>query len=208
MELSPRQRTAVFIAVVAALAALGYYLVVPAVTHSHKAASAPSSTPSAAATEQTQAAPTVQASAAAAGGPDIYAWLPFTQQNLAAAASVAVRFSVDYNTFTYTESAADYTGAMGGLVTGQLAGTLRAVYQTPGVAKLRTSQKQVSTGTAVISSLRAFGPSSLTFVVTAGQRLATSHGTSTASTQYAVTVTGSGGSWQVSDIELQSAGNQ
>ena len=207
MELSPRQRTAVFIAVVAALAALGYYLVVPAVTHSHKAASAPSSTPSAAATEQTQAAPTVQASAAAAGGPDIYAWLPFTQQNLAAAASVAVRFSVDYNTFTYTESAADYTGAMGGLVTGQLAGTLRAVYQTPGVAKLRTSQKQVSTGTAVISSLRAFGPSSLTFVVTAGQRLATSHGTSTASTQYAVTVTGSGGSWQVSDIELQSAGN-
>jgi hypothetical protein len=207
VELSPRQRTAVFIAVVAALAALGYYLVVPAVTHSHKAASAPSGTPSAAGTEQTQAAPTVQASAAAAGGPDIYAWLPFTQQNLATAASVAVRFSVDYNTFTYTESAADYTGAMGGLVTGQLAGTLRAVYQTPGVAKLRASQKQVSTGTAVISSLRAFGPSSLTFVVTAGQRLATSKGTSTASTQYAVTVTGSGGSWQVSDIELQSAGN-
>jgi len=211
VELSPRQRTAVFIAVVVALAALGYYLVVPAVTHSHgsaqNAASTPASTPSA--TEQTQtAAPTIQASAAAAGGPDIYAWLPFTQQNLAAAASVAVRFSVDYNTFTYTESATDYTGAMGGLVTSQLAGTLRGVYQTPGVAKLRTSQKQVSTGTAVISSLRAFGPSSLTFIVTAGQRLATSDGTSTASTQYAVTVTGSGSSWQVSDIELQSAGNE
>ena len=211
MELSPRQRTAVFIAVVVALAALGYYLVVPAVTHSHgsaqNAASTPASTPSA--TEQTQAAaPTIQASAAAAGGPDIYAWLPFTQQNLAVAAAVAVRFSVDYNTFTYTESATDYVGAMGGLVTSQLAGTLRDVYQTPGVAKLRTSQKQVSTGTAVISSLRAFGPSSLTFVVTAGQRLATSDGTSTATTQYAVTVTGSGSSWQVSDIELQSAGNE
>jgi hypothetical protein len=211
VELSPRQRTAVFIGVVIALAALGYYLVVPAVTHSHgsaHAASTPASTPSAAATEQTQAAaPTIQASAAAAGGPDIYAWLPFTQQNLAVAAAVAVRFSVDYNTFTYTESATDYVGAMGGLVTSQLAGTLRDVYQTPGVAKLRTSQKQVSTGTAVISSLRAFGPSSMTFIVTAGQRLATSHGTSTASTQYAVTVTGSGGSWQVSDIELESAGN-
>jgi hypothetical protein len=212
VELSPRQRTAVFIAVVAALAALGYYLVAPAVTHSHGSANAaattPASSPSAAATQQTQAAaPTIQASAAAAGGPDIYAWLPFTQQNLAAAASVAVRFSVDYNTFTYTESATDYTGAMGGLVTGELAGTLRAVYQTPGVAKLRTSQKQVSSGTAVISSLRAFGPSSLTFVVTAGQRLATSDGASTASTQYAVTVTGSGSSWQVSDIELESAGN-
>ena len=212
MELSPRQRTAVFIGVVIALAALGYYLVVPAVTHSHgsaRAAATPASTPSAAATEQTQApAPTIQASAAAAGGPDIYAWLPFTQQNLAAAAAVAVRFSVDYNTFTYTESAADYVSAMGSLVTSQLAGTMRDVYQTPGVAKLRTSQKQVSTGTAVISSLRAFGPASMTFIVTAGQRLATSHGTSTASTQYAVTVTGSGGSWQVSDIELESAGNR
>ena len=212
MELSPRQRTAVFIGVVIALAALGYYLVVPAAAHSRgsaqNSASTPPSTPSAAATEQTQAAaPTIQASAAAAGGPDIYAWLPFTQQNLAAAAAVAVRFSIDYNTFTYTESATDYTGAMGGLVTSQLAGTLRAVYQTPGVAKLRTSQKQVSSGTAAINSLRAFGPSSMTFIVTAGQRLATSHGTSTASTQYAVTVTGSGGSWQVSDIELESAGN-
>jgi hypothetical protein len=211
VELSPRQRTAVFIGVVIALAALGYYLVVPAVTHSHgsaQAASTPAGTPSSPAIEQTQApAPTIQASAAAAGGPDIYAWLPFTQQNLAAAAAVAVRFSVDYNTFTYTESATAYVGAMGDLVTGQLAGTLRDVYQTPGVAKLRTSQKQVSTGTAVISSLRAFGPSSMTFIVTAGQRLATSDGTSTASTQYAVTVTGSGGSWQVSDIELESAGN-
>ena len=213
MELSPRQRIAVFIGVVIALAALGYYLVVPAVTHSHgsanAAASTPAGTPSAAApATTTQAPPAVQASAAAAGGPDIYAWLPFTQQNLAAAASVAVRFGVDYNTFTYTESATDYVGAMGDLVTSQLAGTLRAVYQTPGVAKLRNSQKQVSSGTAVISSLRAFGPSSLTFILTAGQRLATSNGTSNASTQYAVTVTGSGSSWQVSDIELESAGNE
>ena len=102
---------------------------------------------------------------------------------------------------------ADYVGAMGGLITGPLATTLRAAYQTPGVAQLRKSQKQVSTGTAVISSLRAFGPSSMTFIVTAGQRLATANGTSSGSTQYAVTVTGSGSSWQVSDIELESAGN-
>ena len=209
MELSPRQRIAVFIGVVIALAALGYYLVVPAMNHrsANAGASTPASTPSAAAPATTTQAPPVQASAAAEGGPDIYAWLPFTQQNLAAAASVAVRFGVDYNTFTYTESATDYVGAMADLVTSQLAGTLRAVYQTPGVAKLRNSQKQVSSGTAVISSLRAFGPSSLTFILTAGQRLATSNGTSNASTQYAVTVTGSGSSWQVSDIELESAGN-
>ena len=206
MELSPRQRSAVFAVVVIVLAALGYYVVVPAVTHAGTPAASPTASPSAAAPESAPA-PTVTAPAADAGGVDIYAWLPFTQQDLAAAASVAVRFSVDYNTFTYTESAADYVGAMGGLITGQLATTLRAAYQTPGVAKLRTSQKQVSTGTAVISALRAFGASSLTFIVTAGQRLATANGTSSGSTQYAVTVTGSGSSWQVSDIELESAGN-
>jgi hypothetical protein len=208
VDLSPGQRRAVFAAVVIALVALGYYLVVPAVTHSRaRAAPSPTATPSATAPDVTPA-PAVAASAADANGPDIYAWLPFTQQNLAAAASVAVRFSIDYNTFTYTESAADYVGTMGGLITGQLASTLRAAYQTPGVASLRTSQQQVSTGTAAINSLRAFGPASMTFIVTAGQRLATTHGTSSGSTRYAVTVTGSGSSWQVSDIELESAGNQ
>jgi hypothetical protein len=207
VELSPRQRSAVFVVVVIALAALGYYLVVPAVTHGHgHTAASPAASPSAAASESAPT-PTVTAAAAGATGVNIYAWLPFTPQDLAAASAVAVRFSIDYNTFTYTESAADYVGAMGRLITGQLATTLQAAYQTPGVASLRTSQKQVSTGSAVINSLRAFGPSSMTFVVTAGQRLVTANGTSSGSTQYAVTVTGSGASWQVSDIELESAGN-
>jgi hypothetical protein len=146
-------------------------------------------------------------SPAAAGNVNIYSWLPFTQQDLADAAAVTVRVGVDYNTFTYTESPHAYVATMNGLITGQLAATLQASFGTPGVAKLRTSQQQVSTGTATITSLRAFGASSLTFIVTAGQHLVSSRGTSNGSTQYAITVTGSGSSWQVSDIELQSAGN-
>jgi hypothetical protein len=138
---------------------------------------------------------------------NIYSWLPFTQQDLSAAASVTTRFSVAYNTFTYSENAAAYVAAMHGLITSQLATTLRDAFQTPGVAQLRSSQKQVSTGTARITSLRAFGASSMTFTVAAGQQLVTSDGTSNGSTNYAVTVTGSGSSWQVSDIELESAGN-
>jgi hypothetical protein len=210
VDLSPRQRRAVFAVVVIVLAALGYYLVVPAVTRPGgppRAGASPTPAGQAVTTPAT-VAPAVTASAAAASGVNIYAWLPFTQQDLAAAASVAVRFSVAYDTFTYTENAASYVGAMGGLITGQLAATLQDAYQTPGVAKLRTSQQQVSTGTAAISSLRAFGPSSMTFTVTASQRLVTRNGTSNGSTQYAVTVTGSGASWQASDIELESAGNE
>ena len=208
MDLTRGQRNAVFALIVIVLAALGYYLVVPALTHSHRGGQA--TAPPTAAGQASSTAPAPAAPAASPAAPqavNIYSWLPFTQQDLAAAASVTLRFSVDYDTFTYAEGAPGYVGRMAGLITGQLASTLRAAYQIPGVAKLRTSQKQVSTGTAVIDSLRAFGPSSMTFIVTAGQHLVSSRGTISGSTQYAVTVTGTGGSWQVSDIELESAGN-
>ena len=208
MDLTRGQRNAVFALIVIVLAALGYYLVVPALTHSHRGGQA--TAPPTAAGQASSTAPAPAAPAASPAAPqavNIYSWLPFSQQDLAAAASVTVRFSVDYDTFIYTESASRYVGRMAGLVTGQLASTLRADYQIPGVAQLRTGQKQVSTGTAVIDSLRAFGPSSMTFAVTAGQHLVSSHGTTSGSTQYAVTVTGTGGSWRVSDIELESSGN-
>jgi hypothetical protein len=218
VDLSPAQQKAVFVLVVVVLAALGYWLILPKLSHSggHSAAAgstspaastlAPASAPAEASVPGTPAG-TVTASPAAAGNVNIYSWLPFTQQGLADAASVTEKFCVDYNTFTYSESPAAYVAKMSGLITGQLATTLQASYSTAGVATLRTSQKQVSTGTAVINSLRAFGSSSLTFVVTTGQRLVSSKGTTTGNTQYAVTVTGSGSSWQVDDIELASAGN-
>jgi hypothetical protein len=211
VDLSPGQQKALFAVVVVVLAALGYWLLLPKVTHSHGQAR-PAASPAPAATAPgSQPAPgtsppPVTVSPASAGGVDIYSWLPFTQQGLAAAAAVTEKFVVDYNTYTYTESADDYVGRMNGLITTQLAGTLRGLYSTPGVVKVRTSQKQVSTGTAVINSLRAFGPSSLTFIVTGTQHLTTSKGTSSGSSQYAVTLTGSGTSWQVNDIELSSVG--
>ncbi len=212
MDLSPGLQKAAFFLIVVVLAALGYYLVVPALTHSHSrnhAASTSSPGAGASAPPATAAAPppVVTASPTAAEGVNIYSWLPFTQQDLADAASVATQFSVDYDTYTYTETPSQYVGTMGGLITGELSATLRSAYATPGVATLRTGEHQVSTGTAVIDSLRAFGPSSMTFIIAAGQRLVSAKGTTTGSTQYAVTVTGSGTSWQVSDIELESAGN-
>lgn len=177
----------------------------PAPSPSRPPATVPASSPSPA---SATTPPPVTVSPAAAEGVNIYSWLPFTQQDLAAAAAVTVRFTVDYNTFAYTENAAGYVGHMGGLVTAELAATLQASYSSPGVTQLRDSQKQVSAGTAAIDSLRAFGPGSIMFLVTAGQRLAGTRTASTTSTRYAVTVTGSGVSWQVSDIELGSAGNQ
>jgi len=208
VDLSPGQQKAVFALVVVVLAALGYWLIVPRVSHSNAQAQ-PSPTPSPTASVPSPPAsvpPTVTTSPASTGGVDIYSWLPFTQQGLAAAAAVTQKFLVDYNTYSYTESAADYVARMNGLITTQEATTLKGLYATPGVAKIRTDQKQVSTGTAAITALRTFGPSSLTFIATGTQHLATAKGSSSGSAQYAVTVTGSGTSWQVSDIELSSVG--
>jgi hypothetical protein len=209
VDLSPGQQKAVFALIVVVLAALGYWLILPKVTHSHPQAQASVTlSPSASAPASAQnPAPEVTASPVATGSVNIYSWLPFTQQDLADAAALTVKFCVDYNTYTYTESPAAYVARMNGLITGQLATTLQTSFGTPGVAALRKSQQQVSTGTAVINSLRAFGSSSLTFIVNTTQRLVSSKGTTHGSTQYAVTVIGSGTSWQVDDIELSSAGN-
>jgi hypothetical protein len=208
VDLSPGQQKAVFALVVVVLAALGYWLIVPRVSHSD-AHAGPSPTPSPTASVPSPPASVpgaVTTTPASAGSVDIYSWLPFTRQGLAAAAAVTQKFLVDYNTYSYTESAADYVARMNGLITTQEATTLKGLYVTPGVAKIRTDQKQVSTGTAAITALRSFGPSSLTFIATGTQHLTTAKGTSSGSAQYAVTVTGSGTSWQVSDIELSSVG--
>jgi hypothetical protein len=209
VDLSPGQKKAVFALVVVVLAALGYWLILPKASHSSaqpQPARTPSPTESVPSPPPGTASSTVTATPTATGSVNIYSWLPFTSDGLAAAAAVTEKFLVDYDTYSYTESAKAYVGAMNGLITAQLATNLQGLYSTPGVAKVRTDQRQTSTGTAVIVSLRTFGPSSLTFIVTGTQHLVTAKGSSNGSTQYAITVTGSGTSWLVNDIELSSAG--
>lgn len=210
MEMTPLQRKAVFALIVLVLAGLGVYLVA---SGAHGASPSSSPRPNAkAAASRPSAAPSASqapAPAPAPSVPDIYQWLPFTQPELAAAASVVTQFSRDYGTWSYTQDAAAYVAAMGDLITPELSQVLKQGYSVPGVASQRAAQKQVSTATAVINSLRAFGSSSLTFVVTISQQI-TGTGTgggSQAPTQYAVTVAGTGGAWQVNDIELAAAGN-
>jgi len=206
MELSPARQRLLFVGIVAALAVFGYFLVLPGLrSHATPAAKArvAASTPAAAA--PSTAAPV--ATNVPAGTVNIYDWLPFTQQDLADAAAIATRFSVDYDTFTYAETPAAYIAKMNGLITGKLAAILQNAYSTSGVAQLRNSQQQVATATATIVSLRGFGQSSLIFVVDIAQRMVTSQGTSNGSQKYAVTLTGNGASWQVSDVELASLGN-
>jgi hypothetical protein len=223
MELTPLQRKAAFTLIVLALVGLGWYLFLPtadgagggsprsAASQSPSPARLPASTasptPSAAGSPGRRTSPAPSASAAPPPSADIYRWLPFTPAGLAGAARVVLKFGDDYGTFSYSQDAAGYLAPMRSLISRTLAQQLAAAYSAPGVASLRDNRKQVSTGTAVISSLRAFGPSSITFVVAVTQHLTDSRGRSQLTVDYAVTVTQSAGSWQASSIELASAGN-
>jgi hypothetical protein len=121
---------------------------------------------------------------------------------------VATEFGADYGTFSYAKPVTAYLAPMRPIVTSPLAQLLGRAYSTPGLAAIRQADRQQSAATAAITALRAFGPGSLTFVVAVTQRITSNRGTTTQVAQYAVTLTRSGGSWQVSDIEPATAGNQ
>ena len=214
MDLTSAQRRIAFALIVLALAGLGAFLLwprSPATPHQ----TAPGST--ARGVASTPAQP--PASPAAAGSPapsgpavNIYQLLPFTQTDLTQAAGVVRQFSTDYATYSYTESASSYVGRMRSLITPELAATLEQDWATPGVAQTRNQQKQTATGSGVITALRAFGPSSLTFVVTLNQKTYSTQRTGKTSAHvvsgdYAITAAQSGSGWQVNDIQLASAGN-
>jgi hypothetical protein len=206
MEASALPRRITFGLIVFVLAALGAYLIGPAAHgsgRSGKPSAAPHATPSA-------TSPPPAASPSTAGEPgsaDIYQWLPFTQAGLVAAASVTQHFGDAYGTFSYAQAADAYVAPLQPLASAQLVGQIKAAYSVPGVVAARSQARQVSAGTAVIESIRAFGPTSLTFVVQVTEHLTTTSGRSQDVTLYVITVTGSGSAWQVTDIELASAGN-
>jgi hypothetical protein len=206
MELKVWQQRMLFGIVVVGLAVLGIYLV-SSDRHGSGgtgAAATPSASPTASAAAVTTPTPVAVSTPS---GVNIYSWLPFTQAELGDAAGVLTSFCTAYDTYRYTDSTSVYVGRMNGVITSSLAGLLRSEYQTPGVQTQRLQQRQVSSGSGTIDSIRAFGSSSITFVVTIDQKLVSTQGTATNSGQYAITVESLGSTWQVNDIELASAGN-
>jgi hypothetical protein len=212
MEWSPAARRIVFGVVVCALVGLGAYLIGP-VAHGAGAPSTgrrptPALSPAPArSSPQADAASPATSSPAASAAPDIYQWLPFTQAGLSAAAAVVIRFGNAYGTYSYTQSAAEYVAPLQAITVTSLTGQIKEAFSAPGVAAARVSGKQVSEGVTTIESIRAFGPDSLTFVAQVTQQLTGTSGRSVQNPVYAVTVTGDGTSWQVSDVELGAAGN-
>ncbi|HEV3380758.1 MAG TPA: hypothetical protein VG142_07235 [Trebonia sp.] len=227
MNLSSGQQRALFVAIVVVLAGLGIYLIGPGghATASGSPASPstaanatdtpPASVPTGIVTPAATSNPSVVSPSSAPAGTtsvgkgqaNIYDWLPFTQANLTAAAKAALAFGADYGTWSYTENDKAYVARMNGLITPEFSTTLEATYETPGVLAQRTSQKQVSAGSAGITSLAAYGSGSITFDVSIAEKLTSTTGSRTDTTSYAITVVSSASGWVADDIELASAGD-
>jgi hypothetical protein len=218
MDLTPGRQRLVFVVIVIALVGLTSYLIENRHSGGTPAAgpspSTPQSSVSTSAGTQANGAPPSSVPAATpvptASGAEIYQWLPFTAADLSGAAQTTLTFAKDYSTWSYTESATNYAAKMAGLVTSQELATLTSGYSTAGVAGPRVTDKQVSTGTGTIDSIRSFGtnPVSITFVVTINQQVTSTQPATTAPPQqYAVTVVSSGSVWQVNDLELSQLGN-
>jgi hypothetical protein len=228
MEPTSGQRRVVFLVIVLALAGLGTYLFVPGAFGFGRRAVSPAAaqTPASSASPAPPSAqpapePVPVSSGAPSSSPalpdpvapigshaaDIYRWLPFRPADLTKASEVAVQFGDMYDTFSYSESASAYARSLQQIAASDLVESLQRGYATPGLAGPRVKDKQVSTGKTTVNSLRAFGSGSFTFVVTIVQKITATKSSSNSSTQYAVTVVGGGSQWQVSDIELATAGN-
>ena len=215
MDLTSAQRKLVFAGVVVVLAALGAFLIIPNTLDRHAAAGhgrpVGLSTPLSGTSPSPASQPTVPSGLSSSpqpdSGPDIYSWLPFSQPGLAAAADLVQKFSAAYASYTYTESTAGYERQFNGLATKSLVTVLARGFATPGVAQLRTHQKQIATGTGKITAIRGFGSNNITFIVAITQKVTGTKGAKQTTTSYAVTVTGAATNWQVEDLELASAGN-
>jgi hypothetical protein len=220
MDLNPAQRKLVFAAVVMVLAALGAFLIIQGPllgkhgnTSRGRAVgltqplSTPSSAPRFGSPEPSPGGLAAGSAPPPGAGANIYQWLPFSRAGLSAAADVVRRFAAAYASYSYTQSAASYERQMRGLVTPQLASVIARGFATPGVAQIRTRQRQIATGAGRITAIRAFGASNITFLITITQKVTGTQGTKQTTTSYAVTVTGASTSWQVADVQLASAGN-
>lgn len=206
-----------FVVVVVLLAGLGIYLVGPGRTHGSAtpgpsaSSGGPVASPSPLVVPSAAVAPTPLPVPVSLKTANIYDWLPFTQQDLTAAANVTLAFAAADETFTYTDTPASYGNRLSSLVTPTFLVTLEQQFQPAGVAQQRAQEHYVSKSGGTISQISSFGASpqaSITFVINLTERTTANGQTKSTTGQYDVTAVTAAGGWQVNDIEQAGAGNQ
>lgn len=187
------RRGLAFAAIAVVLAAVGLYLTVWS--------DPPEAEPSEARPRPTTAAASSTPLATASSEPfDVYAYLPMTKEQLAAAADLAERFTAEYGTFRFDEDPAAYAARLKAYTTAELANTLVRTMTSAGTVEQQREDRTVSTATARLKEIRQVERTSIVFVVTATRKVAAAGGDQVVSEDYAVTVSQLGSDWRIYDI--------
>lgn len=206
-ELNDRQRKLAFAGIVVALAFVGIYLTLPSPGSSAKH---PTSRPTAVGDTGVPAGPsTTPPGISTSISPDtfdIYRLLPFSKQDFAASADVGQRFMVAYETYRFDETPQAYAQRFQGLATTDLLNQLVQDSAAPGRIDQRKRDQEVAQGSATIDSVKTFGPTSITFLITGHQQLTKTSRTTQVNQQFAVTVARVGTSWETYSVELSNIG--
>ncbi|MEU7896631.1 hypothetical protein AB0B45_27705 [Nonomuraea sp. NPDC049152] len=195
------KRGLAFAAIVLVLAAVGIFVTM----WPESGAPAPAAGQEAAGrtTSGSSAAPAVVTPLATASNApfDIYAYLPMTKQELAAAADLAMRFAAAYGTFRYDEEPAAYADRLKVFTTADLAEVLTRTVTSPGTVEANRTDQVISQATAKVKEIRQVDRTSIVFVVTGTREVSAKSGPTRRDEDYAVTVQQMGSDWRVFDLQ-------
>lgn len=196
MELTDRQRRFAFAGLVIVLAAAGIYLTMPdRRTPEPDSAASPAATPAAGAPAPAPVAPATPSPGASDF--DIYPLLPFAEEEFAAAADVAQRFTSAYGTYRHDEDPKVYLGRLDQLMIPELRSEIERGATSPGLLQQRKQEQVVATSEATIESIRDIEKSSIIFLVAGKQRITRTGQSSVSDERYAVTVGKKDGGWKI-----------
>lgn len=133
--------------------------------------------------------------------------LPFPPARLQAAASLAGRFTADWDSWSWHQAPAAWLARLKPMAAASLEPALAQAAGDRGVLAQRTAVRQAAVATVTGLAIRDLTPGSVTVTVTATQVITSSSGTSRSTAAWAVTLTPDGTGWLVWDIEPASAGN-
>ena len=142
-----------------------------------------------------------------AATPPLASLLPFSLARLQAAASLASRFTADWDSWSWKQPPAAWLAALQPMAAASLEPALAQAAGDRGVLAQRTAARQAAVATVTALAIRDLTPGSVTITATAAQVITSSSGTSRTSASWAVTLTPDGSGWLVWDIEPASAGN-
>lgn len=138
---------------------------------------------------------------------DVYHLLPFPPEAITQAAELARNFTAAYGTHRYNEPPQEYLRRLAPMISPQLRPSIERAATDPATLTQRQRTQEVSTGQARPETIRALGPSSITFLLTETEHVTTAHAARQDTTRYAVTLIHSSQGWLVYSIELAAIGD-